>query len=47
MEGVRGTEERTKFEAGGMGLGPAFRGEFHAVVGGMLVDFAVFCFCQA
>ena len=43
MEGVGGVEESTESVACGEGLRPAFWGELDAVVGGCLVDFAVFC----
>ena len=42
VEGVGGVEEGAEAVAGGEGLGPAFGGEFDAVVRGCLVDFAVF-----
>ena len=42
MEGVGRVEEGAEFETGGVGLGAAFRGEFDAVVRGVLVDGAVF-----
>ncbi len=42
VEGVGGAEEGAEFGACGEGLGPSFWGELDAVVGGGLVDFAVF-----
>lgn len=42
MEGVGGTEEFLEGVAGGVGLGVAEGGEFDAVVGGRLMDFAGF-----
>lgn len=42
MEGVGGTQEGAELEAGGVGLRPAFWGEFDAVVRDGLVDVAVF-----
>ena len=42
MEGVVWFEEGPQSAASVVGLGPAFRGEFDAVVGDGLVDVAVF-----